>query len=319
MSSTRSTSRPSRSWSRSLRIRTTPGGLRRGPVGRHRHEVQLDREPDVAREVGHHDEGALQHADQQQVASLVVLGDLIPELADHLLDLRLRDEHRSMFRSSTATDGGERRSRSARTGAPGLHLAPLHPRLSGEVQRPTYSRCRSAFNPWERSRRRPSRPAARSSTASISSRAASALQRRSASRTTREPTALGSERGASPAGPRRPVFPPPRRRTPRALGASSSASARSSAAVWASGSRTGRRSARSSAGIPRSRSALRRNRGSAFVGSTRGRRCSARQQLSTSARVTSSSGRTKGPDLGFMPLTASGPRPVSTASRTVSA
>ena len=42
------------------------GGLRGGAVGRHRHEVELERQADVAGQVRHDHERALQHADQQQ-------------------------------------------------------------------------------------------------------------------------------------------------------------------------------------------------------------------------------------------------------------
>ena len=79
---------------------------------------------------------------------------------------------------------------------------------------------------------------------------------------------------------------------------SSSSSSRRSAPVRARASRTSRPVARSRAGSPRSRIALRRYRGSRLVGSVRGRRPSDRQNASVSARRTSSSGRTQGPENG---------------------
>ena len=43
-----------------------PARLGRGAVGRDRHEVELERQRDVPGEIGHHDERALEHADEQQ-------------------------------------------------------------------------------------------------------------------------------------------------------------------------------------------------------------------------------------------------------------
>jgi hypothetical protein len=68
------------------------GGLRRGPVRRHRHEVEPERQPDVSGEVGHDHEGALQHAHQEEVLAAVVLGDLVAELADLRLHLVAGDQ-----------------------------------------------------------------------------------------------------------------------------------------------------------------------------------------------------------------------------------
>ena len=52
-------------------------GVGRRAVGRHGHEVDLARDLDVAHEVGQEEDGALEHADQQQVAAGVVAGDLL--------------------------------------------------------------------------------------------------------------------------------------------------------------------------------------------------------------------------------------------------
>src|SRR3990170_1688865 len=220
-------------------------GLRRGSVRRDGHEVHLDRQPHVAREIGHHHEGALQHADEQEVAALVVLGDLVSEVPEHPLDLLLGDHHALDVTLEHGHRGVDRYFAWLGQRDPAFHLAPLHTRLSGEVrERETYSRSRSAFKPCDRSRRRPGRPAARSSTASTSSRVASALQRRSPSRTTREATARGSvaSRAARRSAPKADSSTTSSNAS-SARRASSSASSRRSAAVCASGSRPRRRSA----------------------------------------------------------------------------
>jgi hypothetical protein len=67
MSSTIRTSRPSSGASRSLRIRTTPEESGRGAVGGDGHEVDLARDLDLAHQVAEEEDGALEHADQQQV------------------------------------------------------------------------------------------------------------------------------------------------------------------------------------------------------------------------------------------------------------
>ena len=82
MSSTTSTWRPSMLMSRSLRMRTTPDESVAVAVARDGHEVDLARHGQVAHQVGHEEDGALEHADEQQVAALVVLGDLVAELGD---------------------------------------------------------------------------------------------------------------------------------------------------------------------------------------------------------------------------------------------
>ncbi len=64
-----------------------PGGLGRGAVGRDRHEVELERQPDVAGEVGHDHERALQDPHEQQRLALVVGGDLLAHLRELALDL----------------------------------------------------------------------------------------------------------------------------------------------------------------------------------------------------------------------------------------
>ena len=47
---------------------------------------------DLTGEVGHEDECALQHAYEQEVPSAIVLGDLLREVRDLLLDLLRGDE-----------------------------------------------------------------------------------------------------------------------------------------------------------------------------------------------------------------------------------
>ena len=69
MSSTTSTSRSFEIVVEVLEDAHDARGLRRRAVGRHRHEVELQRQLDVAGQVGHHDERTLEHADEQQVRS----------------------------------------------------------------------------------------------------------------------------------------------------------------------------------------------------------------------------------------------------------
>ena len=58
-------------------MRTTPDVARRVAVGRHRHEVDLDRQVDGPGQVGHEHVRALEHADQQRRPAGVVGGDLL--------------------------------------------------------------------------------------------------------------------------------------------------------------------------------------------------------------------------------------------------
>ena len=62
--------------------------------GRHGHEVELVGHGQVPGQVGHEDEGALEHPDQQHVAPGVVLGDLGGQIANLGLDLVLGEQHR---------------------------------------------------------------------------------------------------------------------------------------------------------------------------------------------------------------------------------
>jgi hypothetical protein len=56
--------------------------------------IELVGHGQVPGQVGHEDEGALEHADQQHVAPGVVLGDLRGQVADPALDLLLGEQHR---------------------------------------------------------------------------------------------------------------------------------------------------------------------------------------------------------------------------------
>src|ERR1700730_2440958 len=58
-----------------------------GPVGRHRHEGELDGQVDGAGKVAHEDERALEDPDEQRRMTGVVGGDLLAELGDALLEL----------------------------------------------------------------------------------------------------------------------------------------------------------------------------------------------------------------------------------------
>ena len=63
------------------------GGLGRGAVGGDGHEVDLAVHVEVAHEVGEEEDGALEHADQQQVLAGVVARDLGRHLLDPVLEL----------------------------------------------------------------------------------------------------------------------------------------------------------------------------------------------------------------------------------------
>ena len=61
-------------------------------VARDGHEVDLARDVDPAHEVGHEEDGALEDADEQEVAAAVVVADLGAELGDPPLEGVLVDE-----------------------------------------------------------------------------------------------------------------------------------------------------------------------------------------------------------------------------------
>src|SRR5206468_4803184 len=67
-------------------------GVGRVAVARDRHEVDLARNGQVAHQVGHEEDGALEHADQEQVAALVVGRDLRAELGDARSERLLVDQ-----------------------------------------------------------------------------------------------------------------------------------------------------------------------------------------------------------------------------------
>ena len=92
MSSTISTSRPSIGASRSLRMRTTPGGVGLRAVAGDRHEVDLAGDVEVAHQVGEEEHGALEHADHDQLAAGVVAADLRAQLGDAPLQVLSGDE-----------------------------------------------------------------------------------------------------------------------------------------------------------------------------------------------------------------------------------
>ena len=91
--------------------------LRGAPVGRHRHEVELDREVDAPGEVGHEHDRTLQHADQQRAAPGVVRGDLGAELRDALLQAVVADDQLPERRVviGMGDDGGVGRGHERRT------------------------------------------------------------------------------------------------------------------------------------------------------------------------------------------------------------
>ena len=168
----------------------------------------------------------------------------------------------------------------------------------------TYSLSLRASNPAGSAARRPGRPAARSITASTCRASPARPAAARALRTTRVCSGPGATtracaRSRTPARRRSSRRPRP---TPAASESRNAASSRSNPAVRASDSATPRPVARSISGITLRRTATRRNAGSRFIGSRRGRRPSARQNASVSARRTSSSGRTSrgadGPDAG---------------------
>ena len=80
-------------------MRTTPGGAGGVAVGRHRHEVDLERQRDGAGQVGHEHGGALEDADQQRSPARVVRGDLGAELRDPGLQRGGVDHHLAQVRA----------------------------------------------------------------------------------------------------------------------------------------------------------------------------------------------------------------------------
>ena len=67
-------------------------GVGRRAVARDGHEVDLARHRQMAHEVGQEEDGALEDADEEQVAACVVGGDLRAELGDPPLERRLLDQ-----------------------------------------------------------------------------------------------------------------------------------------------------------------------------------------------------------------------------------
>ncbi len=108
-------------------------GLRGRAVGGDGHEVELERQPDVPREVGHHHEGALEDPDEQQLAAGVVGRDALAHLPQLALDLLGGDQDAvdvgfvGLHVSRQCRDGsagaigdGQRRSSSIRSGRSAL-------------------------------------------------------------------------------------------------------------------------------------------------------------------------------------------------------
>ena len=68
------------------------GGIGLRAVAGDGHEVDLAGHADVAHQVGEEEHGALQHADHEEVAALVLLADLPPQLGDAPLQLLAGDQ-----------------------------------------------------------------------------------------------------------------------------------------------------------------------------------------------------------------------------------
>ena len=92
MSSTISTSRPSITASRSLRIRTTPEDLVAEPYEATAMKSTSHGTSSCAHQVGQEQHGTLQNADQHQILPRVVARDLRGQLADPALQILGRDE-----------------------------------------------------------------------------------------------------------------------------------------------------------------------------------------------------------------------------------
>src|SRR3954471_10508015 len=266
------------------------GGLGGRAVGRDRHEVELQRQVDVPREIGHHDERALQDTDEEQAPVAVVDRDLRAHLGELRLDLGLGDEDRL----DVVGEGIHARARVYPSMWSSVWSS-VWPPWSARATT-TCVRSREATRPSARSLRRPGRPRARSRIASIPAlvhgAGASTLSAWYApKRITR--AATGSDSASRPAARNRISSPdsPAMSRYVRPVAChSSSRSRRSVSAVRAIDALTSRPVASSMNGNTSCRIEGRRYRRSSFIGSRRGRRCSAPQNASTSARVTSSSG-----------------------------
>src|SRR6266567_3129191 len=269
--------------------------LRRGAVRGHGHEVELHRQLDVAGDVGHQDERALQHPHEDQVAAPVVLGDPLPQLPDLALDLVAGDE--DLF---------------------DLVLVGFHVYPPGGDSR-TYSLSRRAASPPGSDARRPGGFAANARTASTCAASGEPPSERIARTTTREASGRGRASSTSAASAVRPSSAKTVASAWSASASSSPASSCSRPAVRARASVTLRPTAASSCGMTRVRTATRMNAGSSFIGSWRGRSPSERQNATVSRRRTSSNGRTTVPVTGRIAATASSPPPRRSARRTVSA
>ena len=126
MSSTMSTSRPGEVEVEVLHDADDagrPGGV---AVGRHRHEVELERQVDGPGEVGHEHERALEHADEQRRPAGVVRGDLRAELGDAGLERRRR--RRRPRRGRGCRSGAVARRRATTATVPGAQPATVRRR-----------------------------------------------------------------------------------------------------------------------------------------------------------------------------------------------
>ena len=251
MSSTIRTSRPSSGGVEVLEDPHDAGGLGRRAVGRDGHEVDLAGHVDVAHQVGEEEDGALQHADQQQVLALVVARDLRAQLAHAVLEVVGLDEDladgfvaehaRRSLGARTSRCGVRRASELARTRAR-RSIRGAQP--SADVQRAVLARARGS-----RPRGDPTAGAARRASASRCTRAG-----RSAGGSARR-TASG---GGSPASAS----------TASTAASSTSASSRSSSSVRSTFASAAGCSSRS-AGRSSWRGAVARVGVDALVGSSR--------------------------------------------------
>src|SRR5918999_1099919 len=127
-------------------------GVGRRAVAGDGHEVDLARDGQAAHQVGHEEDGALKHADQEQVAAGVVGGDLLPQLRDPVLQRNLVDEDSLNGRLQLGLALAHVSSRVARTPScstiPGTHTTSSPRTTSGQASRSERGTFASTNTSW---------------------------------------------------------------------------------------------------------------------------------------------------------------------------
>src|SRR5207249_8706706 len=125
------------------------GGVRGVAVARDRHEIDLARNRQGPHQVGHEEDRALEHADEQQVAAFVVDRDLLAELGDAalqplLVDQDLRDRVLELGRAHKARSD----STSGCATSPGTAITSSPRTTSGQASRSDLGTFASTNTSW---------------------------------------------------------------------------------------------------------------------------------------------------------------------------